>query len=199
MRARDKEKRRAENLVSASRADDNREINSHYSFKSMYRLVTSAGMGEGQMEIERERGRGRERVGVCKGVSNGGKWPRLPRRCSQTIPFHHCSLVPPLPYTATFFTGVLSTIDCRLLLRRDTLPYSVSRARATSSSFLPRASPPCTSVVSSTTTVRDSFLYSCFLRSQTRKLRPLALFYTIGSRVNKFSANITVGKYKTIY
>lgn len=78
-----KEGRGTENRVSASRADDdNREINSHYSFKSMYRLVTSA--------TTRERwGRESERVGVCKGVSSGGKWPRLPRRCSQTIPFHH--------------------------------------------------------------------------------------------------------------
>jgi len=107
-------------------------------------------------------------------------------------------LVPPLPYTATSFAGVLSTIDCRLLfLRRDTLPYSVSRARATSSSFSSPAHPhrvrplyrrqqPCAT--------RFSILASC-----DRKLRPFALFYTTGSRINKFSGNITAEKFINMY
>lgn len=53
-----KGERGTENRVSASRADDdNREINSHYSFKSMYRLVTSATTRErwGERESRRER------------------------------------------------------------------------------------------------------------------------------------------------
>jgi hypothetical protein len=60
--------RGTENRVSASRADDdNREINSHYSFKSMYRLVTSASTrerwgGEKGRERDRERERKSRRV-----------------------------------------------------------------------------------------------------------------------------------------
>lgn len=74
----------------------------------MYRLVTSATTGERQRQGGGGGG-GLRRIGVCKGVSSGGKWPRLPHRCSQTIPFHpfrrRRSLVPPLPHATTSSVG----------------------------------------------------------------------------------------------
>lgn len=143
-----------------------------------------------QREKERQTEGGRERVGVCKGVSSGGKWPRLPRRCSQTIPFHHRRVGsyhhyhtrPPLspgcspPSTAVSSSSVETPSLTPFRERAPPLHHSPPPRIPTVYVPLYRRQRPCAT--------RFSILASCDC-----KLRPFALFYTTESRINKFSGN----------
>jgi len=145
---------------------------------------------------EEEKEEEEEEVGVCKGVSSGGKWPRLPHRCSQTIPFQ-CRRRSLARATTTHTPGhplssALSTTDRHhsplLSPPRHPLPFlrferERERGRARPlplhQSALSPSPPPCMHGRQPPPGAKQplSFPVPGSLRSRARKLRPSALYF----------------------